>query len=110
MSYFDDNEDYIIYGSRTGRVPQRTKPGFTVTADDFDVVPDEQEACDPLTIALDQLRLYRAAFDLATRNGTRELVERWAGVRYRDVGPVEFRERCLRQARKAIDQSTEDLV
>lgn len=41
MSYFDDNEDYIIYGgARTGR-PQPPRPWFTVSADDFDVVPDE---------------------------------------------------------------------
>lgn len=48
-----------------------------------------------LEAALEELSIYRAAFERATAGGTTISVEKWGGWRSKYIGPVEFRESVL---------------
>lgn len=110
MSYFDDNEDYLIH--RLGHNSFKSKPArprVVVTADDFeDLGPAETTAAG----AERELRLYKAAFERATQCGHEYQVEGWGGRwKTRRVEATEWRRTLLEAAEKQLkDEDTSDLV
>jgi len=111
VSYFDDNEDLIIYGfgQRVRSAPRR--PRIEVTADDFDDLGPVEPA--PTDTGIErELRLYKAAFERATQGGHEYQVEGWGGRwKTRRVEPKEWRRTLLEAAEKQLkDEDTSDLI
>lgn len=112
MSYFDDNEDYLIH--RLGHNSFKRKPArprVVVTADDFEDLGPAEPA--PTTSGVErELRLYKAAFERATQGGHEYQVEGWGGRwRTRRVEAKEWRRALLEAAEKQLkDEDTSDLV
>lgn len=112
MSYFDDNEDYLIHRLGYNSFKRKpTRPRVVVTADDFEDLGPAEPAEAAGSVER-ELRLYKAAFERATQAGLEHQVEGWGGRwKTRRVGPEEWRRTLLEAAEKQLkDEDTSDLV